>query len=327
MSEKGVLSESLQHPRRSLGNRYRSQAEKFLELSEGNDENLSWAEQNARQSILYDFTNGDNWKTLVRIKVIIGDSLGIRAVLEDLFAVLGRDPENMSQLEGIDMLNSSFGLLEAALAADPLDPDIWWENVGAHEDKLADFATRLRGLDISDPRANILFSRRVERIGKNGDEALFIELTRFLLAQRPDNHEVWEEIGRLYERRCEYDQAWLCYDQARIHFPGSNARERFKERMGGMVEGEGKTPWKAPGISDRVQFLERMRQLSSKRGAEAVSGTIEEKMDDDPFWEIDALVNDGRANEAFFLARRMAAEGIEGAEAKVNELLEEMRID
>ena len=53
MSEKGVLSESLQHPRRSLGNRYRSQAEKFLELSNGDDENLSWAEQNARQSILY----------------------------------------------------------------------------------------------------------------------------------------------------------------------------------------------------------------------------------------------------------------------------------
>ena len=325
MSEKGVLSESLQHPRRSLGNRYRSQAEKFLELSNGDDENLSWAEQNARQSILYDFTNGENWKALVRIKAITGDVVGIRAVLEDLFAVLGRDPENMSQLDGIDVLSSSIGLMEAALAADPLDPDLWWERVGEDDKKLADFITRLRGLDISDPRASILFSRRVERIGEKGDEALFIELTRFLLAQRPDNHEAWEEIGRLYERRGEYDQAWLCYDQARIHFPGSTARGRFKERMVDMVEGGGKSPWKAPGISDRVQFMERMRELSSRKTSEEPTETIENKKDN-PLWEIDSLLREGNSNEAFFLARRMAAEGIEGAEAKVNELLEEMRI-
>ena len=32
MRESGFLSEALQHPRRSLGNRYRSQAEKVLSL-------------------------------------------------------------------------------------------------------------------------------------------------------------------------------------------------------------------------------------------------------------------------------------------------------
>ena len=37
------------------------------------------------------------------------------------------------------------------------------------------------------------------------------------------------------------------------------------------------------------------------------------------------LIQDGRTSEAFFLARRMAAEGIDGAESKVNELLEIMR--
>ena len=47
MEEDLTLSESLHHPRRSLGNRYRSQAEKFLRL--GNDvSNLSWAEQSAK---------------------------------------------------------------------------------------------------------------------------------------------------------------------------------------------------------------------------------------------------------------------------------------
>ena len=96
MSDSGFLTESLQHPRRNLGNRYRSQAEKFLALSNGSDEYLSWAEQNARQSVLYDFTNSENWKALVQVKTVCGETDGVRAVLEDLFVVLGRDPENMS---------------------------------------------------------------------------------------------------------------------------------------------------------------------------------------------------------------------------------------
>ena len=59
--------------------------------------------------------------------------------------------------------------------------------------------------------------------------------------------------------------------------------------------------------------------------SEEPTETIENKKDN-PLWEIDSLLREGNSNEAFFLARRMAAEGIEGAEAKVNELLEEMRI-
>ena len=72
MEEEHTLTESLQHPRRSLGNRYRSQAEKFLRLGEDLG-NLSWAEQSAKQSILYDFTNEENWKVLIRIKVLMQD--------------------------------------------------------------------------------------------------------------------------------------------------------------------------------------------------------------------------------------------------------------
>ena len=44
----------LQHPRRNLGNRYRSQAARFVKLANKDpsrqDENLAWAEQNAQQS-------------------------------------------------------------------------------------------------------------------------------------------------------------------------------------------------------------------------------------------------------------------------------------
>ena len=56
------ISEALQHPRRSLGDRHRSQSEKYVSLAlDGNGEliperavNLEWGEQSARQAVLYD---------------------------------------------------------------------------------------------------------------------------------------------------------------------------------------------------------------------------------------------------------------------------------
>ena len=48
-----------------------------------------WAEQNAKQAILYDFTNPDNWHLLVKIKMINKDDIGIKLILEDLFNILG----------------------------------------------------------------------------------------------------------------------------------------------------------------------------------------------------------------------------------------------
>ena len=62
MSNEYALNESINHPRRSLGNRYRTQALKFLELVDENELNLQWAEKNARQSVLHDFMNDENWK-------------------------------------------------------------------------------------------------------------------------------------------------------------------------------------------------------------------------------------------------------------------------
>ena len=96
------INQKLQHPRRSLGNRHGSQAVKFLKISE-NSENLNWAEQSAKQAVLYDFTNPENWIILTKIKIIKGDIEGIRAVLIELFTILGRDPELLSQI-----VNSSF---------------------------------------------------------------------------------------------------------------------------------------------------------------------------------------------------------------------------
>jgi len=323
MRDDGVLSEILQHPRRSLGNRYRSQAEKFLRISKDGDNSLSWAEQSAKQSVLYDFTNEGNWKVLIRIKVLMRDSEGARAVLADLFSVLGRDPELMGQLANRDIIGSCEGMLAAALATDPLDPDLWWVKIGKEPEEMRAFSERLKKLDVSDQRANILFSRRLERVRKGGYEEIFLELSRLLLSQRPNNHEAWEELGMLHERREQYDEAWLCYDQAQSVSANSTARERFKERMEALVEGIDGKPWKAPSISDRSSFLDRLGNLSKSKQTLEIE-TNEEVDETDPFSSIKKLREEGEIAEAFFLARRMAAEGVEGAAEKVAELLHEM---
>ena len=317
MEEDNALSQSLQHPRRSLGNRYRTQAEKFLKLGDSGG-NLSWAEQSAKQSVLYDFTNEENWRVLIQIKVLMEDSEGARSVLSDLFSVLGRNPELMSQLSEIDIVASCENLLDGAFLSDPLDPDKWWSGIRDKPDELQVFFERLRTLDVSDQRSNILYSRRLERLRKEGHEDEFLELSRVLLSQRPANHELWEQLGMLYERREEYDEAWLCYDQANVVYPRSSARERFRERMEARVGGSAEKPWTEPSISDRSQFLSRLGRLSTKEINDEVLTNDEEKLE---VSRLEELRKQGRDTEAFFLARRMAAEGVEGAKEKVTEIL------
>jgi len=323
MRDEGVLSESLQHPRRSLGNRHRSQAEKFLKLGKDDSNNLLWAEQSSKQSLLYDFTNEENWKLLIRIKVLMQDSEGARSVLADLFSVLGRDPELMGQLANKDIIGTCEIMLDGALSTDPLDPDIWWEKVGKTKLGLESFSSRLKRLDVSDQRANILYSRRLERVRNGGYEDAFLELSRILLSQRPINHEAWEELGSMYERRGEYDEAWLCYDQAQSVYANCNAKDRFKDRMEAMVHGSDGKPWKEPPITDRASFLDRLGSLTKPREEEL--GDIREgDIKEDDFSEIEELRGRGRLAEAFFLARRMAAEGKDGAPEIVSDLLNEM---
>ena len=130
----------LQHPRRNLGNRYRSQAQKFTKLATMDEsrfnDNIGWAEQSARQAILHDFTDENNWRCLADIKVIVGDGEGLSAVLEDLFSILGRDPEQIEQLKEIDFLKLGLELLEAAFARDPLNPDVWWQQINSTNESL-----------------------------------------------------------------------------------------------------------------------------------------------------------------------------------------------
>jgi len=288
-------------------------------MSQDNSDYIGWAEQSARQAVLHDFTHPDNWRILVEAKLQANDDVGIRAVLVELFTVLGRDPDSVKQLDGIDMNEMGSQILEASLGADPLDPDIWWEMTKRENDGVEAFYNRVKMLDLRDIRANVLFSRRLERLRDSGFEDEFLELSKLVLAHRPNNHETWSELGRLHERRGEHDNAWMCYDQAQLHFPEIPARDRFIERMELKMDEADSVSWSTPGIDSRVEFLNRMQALANQADP-SIHETQEDEEEILPFDELDNLLAENRRTEAFFLARRMAAEGIDGAIDKVEEI-------
>ena len=123
----------LQHPRRNLGSRHRSQADRFIKLAkkdpERSEQNMAWAEQNAQQAVLHDFTDERNWRCLAEIKHMLNDGDGLAMVLEDIFVVLGRDANQLDQLQGINHLDVGLELLEAAFLTDSLDPENWFESL------------------------------------------------------------------------------------------------------------------------------------------------------------------------------------------------------
>ena len=316
----------LQHPRRNLGNRYRSQAQKFVRLANMDesrfDDNMAWAEQNARQAILHDFTDEKNWRCLADIKVIVGDGEGLYALLEDIFSVLGRDPDNVDQLQGIDFLKLGLELLEAAFSRDPLDPDVWWEKINSDdlmESNILSFVERCEKLDFTDQRANIIFSRRIERLKNSGHTEIFIQLSKHLLAHRPHNHELWMELGRLHERRGEVDEAWMCYDHVQNLRPHISPRDDFLKRLTSRMDGEAEKQWSRPSVEKRDQFLKQMMELSQR-----VSKTIDEAQMIVPedsteskhpdLIRLEILIKNDDFSEAFFLARRLISQGEDWAE-------------
>ena len=307
-----TLEERLLHPRRSLGDRYRTQAERFL--SSGNEADAVWGEQMASKAVLHDFTNPKNWKTLVKSRIALGDEPGVSSALKDLFSVLGRDPALTDLLEDVDMLLHGASILSESLRIDPLDPDEWW----GLENPIDSLLNKIKSLDFTDPRANLLFSRRLERVLDNGFEDEYLEHATILLAQRPMNHEAWTKLGRIHERRGSMDEAWHCYDQAQVCYQPCEERDRFIERIGAKMDGSEELPWKKPPIESRAEFLEGMRLLA---GVEAIpSPDHVEKIGVTD--SIKALIEADRLNEAFFLARRRAAEGDPEAEQLMNEISE-----
>ena len=306
---------TLQHPRRNLGNRHRSQASKFIKLAkkvpENAEQNMAWAEQNAQQSILHDFTDERNWRCLAEIKELRKDGSGLEMVLEDLFVVLGRDPNQLNQLKGVDHLQVGLELLEAAFMTDSLDPEKWFESMD--ESRLEEFSERCKRLDFTDQRTNIIYGRRLEKIRGAGNEALFIDLVQYLLAHRPSNHELWLELGRLHERRNEVDQAWLCYDHVQQIKPTTNVRDLFLERLKGAMDGDEQIPWSGPSLDTRSDFLDRMQKLTQSIQSIPVESNNNQstklKQEDPQMTKLRSLLEAGDSAEAFFMARSLVTSG------------------
>ena len=308
------LAGTLQHPRRSLGDRHRSQAKKFLKLSDTDPsrqmENMNWAEQNSRQALLYDFTHPDNWRILADIKQKLQDEIGLRALLMDLFTVLGRDPEQLSQLDGVPIVEVGRELLEAALTSDHLDPDLWHNSLDTQMTE--SFCDRFSKLDLSDPRCNVLFGRRVERLWKSNGDEMCIPLARMLVANRPQNFEMWINLGRAHERLEAYDEAWLCYDQAQSYAPHLDVRDSYRERIEKRFETLKSTPWSQPSIQARDDFLERMQALALEftEPTEVIETVIQEIAEtNNEELELQSLLNRGEFSAAFFYSRRLVPRG------------------
>jgi len=272
---------------------------------------LAWAEQNAQQSILHDFTDERNWRCLAEIKELRKDGSGLEMVLEDLFVVLGRDPNQLNQLKGVDHLQVGLELLEAAFMTDSLDPEKWFESMDKL--RLEEFSERCKRLDFTDQRTNIIYGRRLEKIRGAGNETLFIDLVQYLLAHRPSNHELWLELGRLHERRNEVDQAWLCYDHVQQIKPTTNVRDLFLERLKGAMDGDEQIPWSGPSLDTRSDFLDRMQKLTQSIHSVPVESnnnqSAEVEEEDQQMVKLRSLLEAGDSAEAFFMARSLVTSG------------------
>ena len=91
------------------------------------------------------------------------------------------------------------------------------------------------------------------------------------------------------------------------------------------MDGLDSRPWKEPGVSSRIDFLRRMQSLAMPDSGEGPEEEeVEEEVVKDPLEQVRQLHANGRLSEAFFLARRMAAEGVEGAFMLAEAIKEEL---
>ena len=317
-------------PRKSLGDRNRSQANKFYKLSMADKnqkiENLQWAEQSARQAILYDYTNFQNWEILLKLKNELGDESGIYALLEDLLSVLGKDSELISQLKNINIFPTCFDLFYSILKREPLDADIWWANVESRGYDLNDFIARCKVMDFRDRRSNVIFGRRLERVRKYGLNETFFQLMPYLLAHRPDNYELWTELGKHHESLKDYKNAWMCYDQV-LQF---NQNDKNKSRLSNILTHMFKDDNEIKPNKKEIQsFHSRLEQLTSTirnneeiKEIEALNPELNRLE-----LKLKSLLESRDYQEVFFMSRSLMSEGEMWAEPYFEEARGELLND
>ena len=135
-----------------------------------------------------------------------------------------------------------------------------------------------------------------------------IPLARMLVANRPQNFEMWIHLGRAHERLEAYDEAWLCYDQAQSHAPHLDVRDSYRARIQKRFETLKSTPWSQPSIQARDDFLQRMQTLAlefnePRAKIETVVEDVVETNNEE--LELQSLLNREEFSAAFFYSRRL----------------------
>ena len=301
-------------PKKGLGDRHKSQAQKFYKLYKKNPENnhdhLHWAEQSARQAILYDYTNFENWEVLLQIKLQLKDESGIYTLLEDLLSVLGKDSDFIMQLKEINILPSCTDLFYSILKREPLNADKWWERILSEEYNLEEFIERCKTMDFRDRRSNIIFGRRLERLRKHGFNDIFSLLVPYLLAHRPDNYELWIELGKHHESLEDYKKALMCFDQALEFQPN----DKNKSRLSSIISRKFKEDLiQHPSTEEILSFQNRLKKLTSSHKTEIVIDDDVSKEFNELEIKLKELIQNNNYQEGFFMSRSLIAEGREWA--------------
>lgn len=309
---------SFNFPRKAQGDRFRAQATKFYNISksniEGNLDNLEWAEQSARKSIMYDYTNHLNWGFLLELKIALKDEKGLQYLFEDLLAVLGKDPFLISQLKNINLLSASKDLFYSILKREPLNADIWWEGVVNGDFDIDEFKNRCKKMDFRDRRSNIIFGRRLERLRINGYDEIFLELMPYLLAHRPDNFELWTELGKHYEHLNQIKESLLCYEQVLIFKPNDKNKERLNKIIKNNFD---KISDFLPNKEEETSFHNKLVKLARNSNDDSIDidNNMEREELENPLEErLKKLLNNKDFQEAFFLSRSLIADGQSWAE-------------
>jgi hypothetical protein len=96
--------------------------------------------------------------------------------------------------------------------------------------------------------------------------------------------------------------------------------------MRNKLEGGNEESWNDPKIEKRIQFLRKMEKLTIN-GARNID-VQEESLEDleiDIAKKVELMIQEDRLSEAFFLVRRLAAEGNKEAENLVEKILMVMK--
>ena len=83
--------------------------------------------------------------------------------------------------------------------------------------------------------------------------------------------------------------------------------------MEGLLDGDESKPWIIPAVNERVDFLRKMESMATPVLERIDEDAPEEEIEKEPLSEVRELIDAGRLSEAFFVARRLAAEGVSDA--------------